>query len=58
MRDPKRIDEVLKTVGDVWKQVPDWRFMQLICNFQRHIQSDGFYIEDDRLTERIKELIG
>ena len=34
MRDPKRIDKCLNTLREVWYEFPDWRFMQLICNFQ------------------------
>lgn len=55
MRNPNRIDDVLQQIGELWKMVPDWRFMQLICNFQRFLGSDGFYIEDDKLVEKIKE---
>lgn len=54
-RNPDRIDDVLKQMGELWKKVPDWRFMQLICNFQRYIRQDGFYIEDDRLIKKLKE---
>ena len=57
MRDPNRMYGVLATIKEVWEQVPDWRFMQLICNFQRIIGSDGFYLEDDRLIEKLDELI-
>lgn len=54
-RNPNRIDDVLKQMGELWKEVPDWRFMQLICNFQRYIGQDGFYIEDNKLIEKLKE---
>jgi len=32
MRDPKRIDEVLGLIKDIWATNPDWRFNQLIIN--------------------------
>lgn len=54
-RNPNRIDDVLKQMGELWKEVPDWRFMQLICSFQRYIGQDGFYIEDNKLIEKLKE---
>lgn len=56
MRSPERIDSVLAEIGRIWKEVPDWRFMQLICNFQRYIGSDGFYLEEDRLVHRLGEM--
>lgn len=52
MRDPKRIDAILATLGEAWKANPDMRLGQLlVCaatpvgahSFQR----DLFYIEDD-----------
>lgn len=53
MRDIKRIMPLLKQLGDIWEQCfPDWRFMQVICNFQAWLGSDGFYIEDDKLIEK------
>ena len=36
---------------------PDWRFMQLINNFQAWIGSDGFYLEDDEFIEKFKQFI-
>jgi hypothetical protein len=32
MRDPKRIDELLKVLREVWMQNPDERFGQLVDN--------------------------
>jgi len=32
MRDPTRIDKVLKDLGGIWKQYPDLRLGQLIIN--------------------------
>lgn len=54
MRNPDRIDDVLERMKTCWKKWPDWRFMQLICNFQRAIGQDGFYIEDDKFIEALK----
>ena len=32
MRDPKRIDEVLGLIKDIWVANPDWRLSQLLLN--------------------------
>lgn len=56
MRDIKRIQPLLTDIGNVWEQCfPDWRFMQVITNFQNWLDSDGFYIEDDELIEKFCE---
>ena len=55
MRNPDRIDKVLKVIGENWKKVPDWRFMQLMCNLQRACGDDMFYIEDDEFMKLIEE---
>ena len=53
MRDINRIDKFLEKFGELWKEnVPDWRFMQLICNLQSAYGSDLFYIEEDKLLEK------
>ena len=55
MRDKKRIKSFLEELQNIWEQVPDWRFFQLVCNIQR-LGSDGFYLEDDDALARIKNL--
>lgn len=56
MRDINRIQPLLTDLGNVWEQCfPDWRFMQVITNFQNWLRSDGFYIEDDQLIEKFCE---
>lgn len=58
MRDIKRIHPLLEDFGNIWEgYCPDWRFMQTICNFQRWLGSDGFYLEDDQLIEKFAEFI-
>lgn len=57
MRDPNRIDEFLKEFAELWRLFPDWRFLQLVCNIQRQIGNDGFYIEDDKLLEMIRDTV-
>ena len=55
MRDPERIDKVLKVLGDNWKKLPDWRFGQLLCNLQSAAGNDLFYVEDDKFVELLEE---
>ena len=55
MRDPKRIPEILNTIQEIWEQVPDWRFFQLISNIPwKDMQKDSFYYEDDKTLESLK----
>ena len=56
MRNPARIDIVLKTLGLLWKKVPDWRLGQLICNLQRYKGNDLFYMEDDVFCDLCDEM--
>jgi hypothetical protein len=49
MRDPNRIDEILKLIAIYWKKYPDTRLGQLIWNLSYSQSSDVFYIEDDFL---------
>lgn len=55
MRDPNRIDKFLKQLSRYWKQVPDWRFGQLLCNIQRYDGSDLFFKEDEDLLKLFRE---
>lgn len=57
MRDPNRIDEFCDKLKAHWHMVPDWRFMQLVCNLQESIGSDGFYLEDDKAIELIEQML-
>lgn len=58
MRDQKRIDEVLETLGRIWKKHPDMRMFQLLENLfgcDRDTGKCKFHIEDDKVLERLKE---
>lgn len=57
MRDPKRIDPMLELIGSIWKKNPDLRLGQLLVNALTYRGSilDPFFIEDDDLTERLRE---
>lgn len=54
MRDPNRIDKFCEMLKVYWHMVPDWRFMQLVCNLQSYIGGDGFYLEDDKVMKMLK----
>lgn len=55
MRDPKRIDKCLNMLREVWYEFPEWRFMQLICNFQRWMGTDSFFLEDEDFQKKFSE---
>ena len=55
MRDPKRIPEMLSALHELWNYFPDLRLGQLIVSLNHN--QDPFYLEDDKLLEKIKEAI-
>ena len=59
MRDPNRIDAFLTKLGEYWKQVPDWRFGQLVENTMEYADSNWperlFFIEDDDFLWNLNE---
>ena len=59
MRNPKRINEFCNRLKAAWSAMPDMRFGQLIENVNDFIASGFgiFYIEDDKLIERIEEYV-
>lgn len=57
MRDPKRIHRFCKLLADLWlSECPDMRFGQLMTYVMSKCD-DIFYVEDDILAERLKEII-
>ena len=58
MRDPNRIDEFCAHLAELWHNVQDWRFGQLMCNVLGQIASDRgidpFYIEDGEMLKYMK----
>ena len=56
MRDISRIDSILKSVGDIWKNYPDLRLGQLLLNAVRDPML--YYIEDDKLVDELVKLYG
>jgi hypothetical protein len=55
MRNPKRIDIILKQVKEIWVLCPDIRLGQLISNIRPESDPDLFYLEDDIMLKRLKE---
>jgi len=53
MRNPERIPQILKRLGNIWSKCPDLRLGQLIGNV-----ADGvtlYYKEDDILMDMLEE---
>lgn len=44
MRDPSRIIPFCERLAELWSNVPDWRFGQLVSNT---LGTDPFYMEDE-----------
>ena len=60
MRDPGRISAFCDDLKDIWAKLPDWRFMQLMLNFEYEFFKDGsdpFFLEDDRAINALKEYV-
>ena len=57
MRDPKRIDRILKKLKKAWEQSPDLRLCQLItikaASVNPHNHPDLFYVEDEDLEKKL-----
>ena len=56
MRDINRIDAITDKLNKIWKQYPDWRFFQLLCNIGFDFLHDWFYFEDDKLIEVLNKV--
>lgn len=56
MRDPRRIDDVLLAIAEVWAQDPDLRLGQLLINAVRPAEPcpELFSIEDRDLVRRVQ----
>lgn len=55
MRDPNRIEPMLKLIEEIWTNYPDLRLTQIIMNALK-MNRDPYYIEDDKLKEALEEL--
>lgn len=56
MRDPSRINYVVRLLELVWNKYPDLRFIQLI-EFIKSVTNVNFYSEDDIITLALQEVI-
>jgi hypothetical protein len=61
MRDPKRIYTACNAIATIWADLPDWRFGQLMYNFQAYMMRekgiDIFYLEEDKFVECLREYV-
>lgn len=60
MRDPNRIYKFCNELAELWLEVPDWRFGQLMCNALGEMASNGrdpFFPEEDEMINYLKEYI-
>jgi hypothetical protein len=59
MRDKKRIDRILGLLKKLWKRNPDWRFGQLLINFNI-IKNDNptWQTEDDVWENFLEQQVG
>lgn len=55
MRDIKRIDDFCNKLAEYWKQVPDWRFGQLMVNILSTCSRDPFFYEEDEMLKLFEE---
>jgi len=65
MRDPKRIDRILRLIKKIWKKHPDYRLGQLLSNHTRFGQTDDdgtprsiFNYEDDDIIKDLELWVG
>jgi len=54
MRDPNRIDPIIKLIKEIWYTYPDLRLTQLIMNVLK-MNQDPYYVEDEKLYGALKE---
>ena len=63
MRNPDRINEILKLISEIWYKNPELRLCQLIENcFSEEVDDYGlrnvdlYYLEDDVLQDRLEKV--
>lgn len=56
MRNPNRLDKFYEDLKKLHKEnVPDWRFGQLISNFEAWYGNDIFYLEENQFVSKLNE---
>jgi len=58
MKNPNRIDRILKLLKKLWKTMPEQRFGQLLENYLFNCEECIFYKEDDEIEKELKMLLG
>jgi uncharacterized protein YihD (DUF1040 family) len=56
MRNPKRIEPLLKQIKELWQKYPDLRLTQLLSNVAitgGWSDNDLYHLEDDKLSDAI-----
>lgn len=57
MRDLNRITKFCNMLKAYLYTGDDQKAMQLVHDLQEQIESDGFYLEDDKTTEPIEQML-
>jgi len=58
VRDPKRIDEMLQVLGDLWRRHPDLRLGQIVVMAAGPFEPcpKVFFLEDDAMLRGLRNL--
>ena len=61
MRSNTRIAPIIQKISHLWYQFPDLRYGQIVTIIEdecrKHGYYDSFYVEDDKISEIIDEVI-
>jgi hypothetical protein len=58
MYNPQRCIPMAVKIGEIWRdKTPDWRFGQMMTNFQTYIGNDAFYITDDDFLTKLESYL-
>ena len=57
MRDPDRIDRILKILARIWHQFPDLRLGQLLVNAAPEIERIPYNVEDKVVEDKLVEFM-
>lgn len=57
MRDPSRIEEMLRALEEIWRRDPDLRLGQIVVNAIRPSDPvpEVYYAEDDRVLQGLRD---
>lgn len=57
MRDPERIDRVLKVIEHIWKLYPDMRLGQILVNAAPEFERYPFNVEDKIVEDKLVDFM-